>query len=111
MSELAVAHDDPTLPGRRRGLSTRSLRVVRDVAPLLEAAFALPDGPERDAALEAAIGRAIDAGRESGELLRAELDRLRGELADALQVKALLVERNGRLAAALDACRARERGA
>lgn len=111
-----MSTDDPTLPGRpsahpyrtrSASLSTRSLRVVREVAPMLAAAFALPDGPERDAQLEAAIGHAIDAGREAGDAMRAELERLRGELADALQAKSLLVERNRRLTTALDDANAR----
>lgn len=117
------ADDDPTLPGRpsarlsttpprplrtrRASLSTRSLRVVHEVAPLLAAAFALPDGPERDAQLEAAIGHAIDAGRESGDAMRVELERIRGELADALQAKALLQEKARRLTAALNDSNAR----
>jgi ABC-type transporter Mla subunit MlaD len=85
------------------------MRVIADVSPLLADAFRMPDGPDRDACLEIAIGHAIDAGREAGDAMRAERDRLRGELADAQQAKNLLVERNRRLQAALDAANARIR--
>ena len=106
-----MSSEDPTLPGRgrRRTISSRSLRVMSEVAPLLADAFHMPDGPNRDACLEIAIGRAIDAGREAGDAMRAELERLRGELADAQQAKSLLVERNRRLQAALEASNARLR--
>ena len=98
-----MSSDDPTLPGRgrRASISTRSLRVIAEVSPVLADAFRLPDGPDRDACLEVAIGRAIDAGREAGDAMRVELDRLRGELADAQQAKSLLSERVRRLQSAL----------
>jgi hypothetical protein len=104
-----MSTDDPTLPGRgrRASISTRSLRVVAEVSPLLADAFRLPDGPDRDACLEVAIGRAIDAGREAGDAMRVELERLRGELADAQQAKSLLSERVRRLQSALDVANGR----
>lgn len=84
-----------------RGRSVTSLRIVASVAPKLATAFALPDGPERDSLLEEAIGEAIDAGRQSGEALKAEVVRLRGELDNAEQAKTLLLAKVKRLEGAL----------
>lgn len=84
-----------------RAHSVTSLRIVASVAPKLAKAFSLPDGPERDTLLEEAIGEAIDAGRESGEALKTENVRLRGELDNAEQAKLLLVKKVERLEGAL----------
>jgi hypothetical protein len=78
-----------------------SLRVVASVAPKLARAFALPDCPERDTLLEEAIGEAIDAGRQAGEALKKENERLRGERDNAEQAKILLVKKVERLEGAL----------
>lgn len=103
--------DDPTLPGRpsrrRPSLSARSIRVVGEITPLLVRAFALPQGTEREGLLAEAIGRAIDAGRESGDAMRAEIERLRGERNDERQAKELLTEKCARLQKTLDVLGAR----
>lgn len=103
-----MSADDPTLPGRpRRSLSSRSLRVLGEVRPLVEVAFSLPAGPARDDALAEAIARAIDLGRESGKTKDTRITQLEGDLNDARQQRDLLREKVARLTKALDEAQAR----
>lgn len=103
-----MSNDDPTLPARpRRSLSSRSLRVLGEVRPLVETAFRLPAGPARDDALAEAVARAIELGRESGKTKDARITQLKGDLNDARQQRDLLREKVARLTKALDEAQAR----
>jgi hypothetical protein len=97
--------DDTKRVRLARQSSQSMLRAESEVAPDIEQAYAGPAGPERVARLADAMRKLVDIAGEERDLahayteVAAERDRLRGELADALQVTELRTAKCERLAA------------
>lgn len=89
---------DDTRIARRRPSETMQ-RATSDVMPRVAAAMDVPDGPERIEALGEAFGAAIDLISGQARELTAEVERLRGALANAEQSRDLLRAERERLRA------------
>lgn len=74
-------------------------RATSEVMPRIAEAMDVPDGPEREDALAGAFGAAIDLIAGQARELTAEVDRLRGALANAEQSRDLLRSERERMRA------------
>jgi hypothetical protein len=92
-----MADADDTRVARVRRPSDTILRATSEIMPRIAAAMDVPDGPEREDALAGAFGAAIDLISGRAREVTAEVERLRGALANAEQSRDLLRAENARL--------------